>query len=212
MKKLRVNKLSIYKQLGVCVKPSLSTSNVEAKMFNKRNAGVSQVKRKASSKRNASGIRSSFFLRTSTDVVTQFFFPFNRCGKVASRKKLALSEEDILARKVSDFFFNLRRSTKIKKKKRGVRHRMAESRNVFPDGMNARKSAPRLRKTRKKKETWCKEGPCFGEARPCSLWTQVQYFFSGSMESVRTDEKRKRFLSQQQGFMEEPPCSCSGML
>ena len=61
MKKLRVNKLSIYKQLGVCVKPSLSTSNVGAKMFNKRNAGVSQVKRKASSKRNASGIPSSFF-------------------------------------------------------------------------------------------------------------------------------------------------------
>ena len=157
MKKLRVNKLSIYKQLGVCVKPSLSTSNVEAKMFNKRNAGVSQVKRKASSKRNASGITSSYFLSTSTDVVTQFFFPFNRCGKVAFRKKLALSEEDILARKVSDFFFNLRRSTKIKKKKRGVRHRMAEPRNVFPDGMNARKSAPRLRKTRKKKKPGVKK-------------------------------------------------------
>ena len=104
MKKLRVNKLSIYKQPGVCVKPSLFTSNVEAKMFNKRNAGVSQVKLKASSKRNASGIPSSYFLRTSNDVVTQFFFPFNRCGKVASRKKMALSEEDILAIKVSDFF------------------------------------------------------------------------------------------------------------
>ena len=76
---------------------------------------------------------------------------------MASRKKLALSEEDILARKVSDFFFNLRRSTKIKKKKRGVRHRMAEPRNVFPDGMNARKSAPRLRKTRKKKKPGVKK-------------------------------------------------------
>ena len=157
MKKLRVNKLSIYKQPGVCVKPSLSTSNVEAKMFNKRNAGVSQVKCKASSKRNDSGITSSYFLRTSTDVVTHFFFPFNRCGKVASRKKLALSEEDIQARKVSDFFFNLRRSTKIKKKKRGIRHRMAEPRNVFPDGMNKRKSSPRLRKTRKKKKPGVKK-------------------------------------------------------
>ena len=36
IKNLRVNKLSINKQPGVCVKPSLSTSNVEAKMFNRR--------------------------------------------------------------------------------------------------------------------------------------------------------------------------------
>ena len=88
MKKLRVNKLSIYKQLGVCVKPSLSTSNVEAKMFNKRNAGVSQVKRKASSKRNASGITSSYFLRTSTDVVTQFFFSIQSLWKGGISKEV----------------------------------------------------------------------------------------------------------------------------
>ena len=74
MKKLKLKNLSIGKQPGVCVKPSLCTSNVEAKMFNKRNAGASQVKRKASSKRNASGFPSSYFSRTSPDVVTHFFF------------------------------------------------------------------------------------------------------------------------------------------
>ena len=110
MKKLRVNKLSINKQPGVCVKSSLCTSNVEARMFNEKNVGASQVKRKASSKRNASGFPSSYFLRTSPDVVTQFFFPFKDCGKVASRKKLALTEQDILGMKVSNFLYNLRRS------------------------------------------------------------------------------------------------------
>ena len=60
MKKLIVNKLSIGKQPGLCVKPCLDTSNVEGKMFNE-NAGASQVTRNASSKRNASGFPSSYF-------------------------------------------------------------------------------------------------------------------------------------------------------
>ena len=105
MKKLRVNKLSIDKQPEICVKPSLDTSNVQGNMFNE-NAEASQVTRNASSKSNASGFPSSYFLRTSTDVVTLFFFPFKRFGKVASRKKLGLTEEDILGLKVNDFFYN----------------------------------------------------------------------------------------------------------
>ena len=107
VKKLKVKKLSISKQPSICVTPSLYTSNVEAKMFKQEDSGVSQVKRRASSKRNASGFPSSFVLRTSPDVVTQYFHPFNGRRKVASRKKSALSEEDMLGIKVSDFFFLL---------------------------------------------------------------------------------------------------------
>ena len=55
MKTLRVEKLSINKQPGLCVKPSLDTSYVQGKMFNE-NAEASQVTRNASSKRNASGL------------------------------------------------------------------------------------------------------------------------------------------------------------
>ena len=117
MKKLRVKKLSINKQPGVCVKPSLCTVNVEAKMFKEEVSGASQVKRTASSKINASSFPSSYFLRTSPDVVTHFFHPFNGRRKVASRKKSALSEEDMLGIKVSDFFYYPRRFRKRKKKK-----------------------------------------------------------------------------------------------
>ena len=72
MKKLRAKKFSINKQPGLCVKPSLDTSNVQGKMFNE-SAEASQVTRNASSKSNAPGFPSSYFLRTSTDVVTLFF-------------------------------------------------------------------------------------------------------------------------------------------
>ena len=51
---------------------------------------VAIVKCRASSKRNTSGFPS--FLRTSTDVVTHFFYPFNGLRKVASRKKSDLSQ------------------------------------------------------------------------------------------------------------------------
>ena len=91
MKKLRVKKLSINKQPGVCVKPSLCTFNAEAKMFREEDSGASQVNRTASSKRNASSFPSSYFLRTSPDVITHFFNPFNGRRKVASQKKFALS-------------------------------------------------------------------------------------------------------------------------
>ena len=109
IKKLKVQKLSISKQPGICVTPSLYTFNVEAKMFKEKDSGASQVKRTASSKRNASTVPSCCFLRTSTDVVTHFFNSFNGRRKVASRKKLALSEEDLLGIKVSDFFYYARR-------------------------------------------------------------------------------------------------------
>ena len=91
IKKLKVKKLSISKQPGICVTPSLYTSNVGAKMCKEEDSGASQVKLRASSKRNASSFPSSYVLRTSPDVVTQFFYPFNGRRKVASRKKLALS-------------------------------------------------------------------------------------------------------------------------
>ena len=88
IKKLKVSNLTIYKQPGLCVKPRLAKANGEAKLFNKR-AETSQVKLRASSKRNASTFPSSYVLRTSPDVVTHFFFPFTGSGKVASRKKFA---------------------------------------------------------------------------------------------------------------------------
>ena len=69
IKKLKVQKLSISKQPVICVKPSLYASTVEAKMFKEKDSRASQVKRKASSKRNASGFPSNFVLRTSPDVV-----------------------------------------------------------------------------------------------------------------------------------------------
>ena len=152
VKKLKVKKLSISKQPSICVTPSLYTSNVEAKMFKQEDSGVSQVERRASSKRNASGFPSSFVLRTSPDVVTQFFHPFNGRRKVASRKKSALSEEDMLGIKVSDFFYYARRFRKRKKKKiRNGEKGLKYSRNIFPDGPNATGRGVRLRKTRKKR-------------------------------------------------------------
>ena len=153
MKKLKVTKLSISKQPGICVTRSLYASNVEAKMFKEEDSGSSQVKCTASSKRNTSDFPSSYFLRTSTDVVTHFFYPFNGRRKVASRKKSALSEEDMLGIKVSDFFYYSRRFKKRKKKKirsgeKGVKY----SRNIFPDGQDAKVRGVRLRKARKKKK------------------------------------------------------------
>ena len=153
MKKLKVKKLSISKQPGICVTPSLNTSNVEAKLFKEEVSGVSQVKCRASSKKNASGFPSSYFLRTSTDVVTQFYYPFNGRRKVASRKKLALSDEDLLGIKVSDFFYYARRFRKRKKKKiRSGNQGLKYSRNIFPDDRNATVRGVRIRKSRKKKK------------------------------------------------------------
>ena len=127
IKKFKVEKLSVSKQPYICVTPSLYTSNVEA-MFKEEDSGESQVKRKASSKRNASGFPSNFVLRTSPDVVTQFFHLFNGNRKVASRKKSVLSEEDMLGIKVSNFF-TTRRSSK-KKKIRNGENGLKYSRNV----------------------------------------------------------------------------------
>ena len=153
MKKLKVKKLSVSKQPGICITPSLYTSNVEAKMFNEEDSGASQVKCGASSKRNTSGFPSSYFLRTSTDVVTYFFYPFNGRRKVASRKKSVLSEEDILGIKVSDFFYYSRRFRKRKQKKiRSGEKGLKYSQNIFPDGRNAKVRSVRLRKARKKKK------------------------------------------------------------
>ena len=156
IKKLKVKKLSITKQPDICVTPSLYTSNVGAKMYKEEDSGASQVKLRASSKRNASSFPSSYVLRTSPDVVTHFFFPFTGSGKVASRKKLArkklsLSEEDILCRKVRDFFYWRSQKLRKKKKPRNGERRVGPSRNVFPQG-NAKKRGLRSRKIRKKKK------------------------------------------------------------
>ena len=151
IKKLKVQKLSISKQPVICVKPSLYTATVEAKMFKEKDSVASQVKRKASSKRIVSGFPSNLVLRTSPDVVTQFFYPFNGRRKVASRKKLALSAEDILGMKVSDFFYNLRRSRRIKKKNRNGERGKRPSREIFPARRNAIGRGLRQRKARKKK-------------------------------------------------------------
>ena len=62
IKKLKVQKLSISKQPVICVKPSLYTSTVEAKMFKQEESGASQVKLRASSKRNASTFSSTYVL------------------------------------------------------------------------------------------------------------------------------------------------------
>ena len=62
IKKLKVQKLSISKQPVICVKPCLYTATVEAKLFKEKDSVASQVKRKASSKRNASGFPSNFVL------------------------------------------------------------------------------------------------------------------------------------------------------
>ena len=72
IKKLKVKKLSITKQPDICVTPSLFTSNVGAKMYQEEDSGASQVKLRASSKRNAPSFPSSYVLRTSPDVVTHF--------------------------------------------------------------------------------------------------------------------------------------------
>ena len=85
IKKLKVEKLSISKQPDICVKPSLYTTNVGAEMYKEEDFGASQVKVRASSKRYASSFPSSYVLRTSPDVVTQFFHPFTCRKKVASR-------------------------------------------------------------------------------------------------------------------------------
>ena len=111
------------------------------------------MKRTASSKINASSFPSSYFLRTSPDVVTHFFYPFNGRRKVASRKKSGLSEEDKLGIEISDFFYYERRFRKRKKKKiRNGEKGLKYSRNIFPDGRNATGRGIRLRKGRKKKK------------------------------------------------------------
>ena len=106
---LRLKSSKIDKQPRLSVKQRLCTFNVEAKMFYKMSAGSSQVKFKASSKTKASSVSPNYFLRTSSDDVTHFFFPFTGSGKVASQKKLArkksgLSKEDVLCRKLRYFF------------------------------------------------------------------------------------------------------------
>ena len=111
------------------------------------------MKRTASSKKNASGFPSNNFLRTSINVVTHSFYPFNRRRAVAFRKKSALSAEDILGIKVSDFFYHARRFRKRKKKKiRNGEQGLKYSRNIFPVGRNATGRGVRLRKGRKKKK------------------------------------------------------------
>ena len=56
---------------------------------------------------------------------------------MASRKKSALSEEDLLGIKISDFFYYAGRFKKRKKKKiRNGEQGLKYSRNIFSDGRN----------------------------------------------------------------------------
>ena len=52
------------------------------------NENAEQVKRNASCKTNASGFPSSYFLRTSTDVVTLFFFSIQTFWKGGISKEV----------------------------------------------------------------------------------------------------------------------------
>ena len=148
VRKFKVNNLKIHKQLGICVNPRLTEANGEEKMF-KNIVRNCQVKRKASSQITSGTPNCS--IKTSPDLVSHFFFQFKNCGKVTSRKKL--SQEYISGIAVSDFFYHLRRSRKLKKKKirngeRGVR----QSRNIFCDAKKTINSEFRVRRTRKKKK------------------------------------------------------------
>ena len=194
VKKLKVNKLSISKQPGICVTPSLYTCNVEAKMFKEKDPGACQVKRTASSKRNVSGFPSSFVLRTSTDVVTQVFHPFNGRRKVASRKKSALSEEEMLGIKVSDFFFYSRRFGKRKKKKiRNGEQGLKYSRQIFSNGRNATGRGVILRKRRKKKKPGVKSVRVLSTQEPVHFGPRYNI-------SLREAGKAYRLIRKGRGF------------
>ena len=150
---LKLKSQKIDKQPSLSVKHCLCTFNVEAKMFYKKSAGSSHVKFKASSKTKASSVSPNYILRTSSDVVTQSFFPFTGSGKVASRKKLArkrssLSDEDIVCLKVRNSLYRSSRKLKKKKPRNGER-RVGPSRNFFPPG-NAKKRGLRFRKIRRR--------------------------------------------------------------
>ena len=81
--KLKSSKIDTQPRLSV--KPRLCTYNIEARMLKKKRTG--SYKLRASSKSKASTLSPNYILRTSPDDVTHFFFPYNRSGKVASRKK-----------------------------------------------------------------------------------------------------------------------------
>ena len=156
--KLKSSKIDTQPRLSV--KPRLCTCNIEARMLKKKRTG--SYKLRASSKSKASTLSPNYILRTSPDDVTHFFFPYNRSGKVASRKKKArkkssLTEEDLFCRKVKDFLYFLRKSRKRKKKKpRNGERRVVPSQNVFPGG-NAKKRNVKLRKIRKKRKPSAKK-------------------------------------------------------
>ena len=161
--------------------------------MNEGNAGASQVKRKASSKRNASGFPSSYFLRTSPDVVTQFFFPFKDCGKVASRKKLALTEQDILGMKVSNFLYSLRRSRRLKKKIRNGERGKRQSRDILPDSRNARVRGLRVRKARKKKKPGDKSERVLPKQEPVHCGPRYNISFREAREAYGRMRKGRGF-------------------
>ena len=161
---LKVKNLKIQKQTGICVNPRLTEANGKAKMF-KHCVKKFNLKPQGSSDK-ISSVTQNCNINTSPDLVTLFFFPFKNCGKVTSRKKykkkLKLSKEDLLGIAISDFFYYLRRSRKLKKKKirngeRGSRH----SRNIFYDVKKSKNSELRVRKTRKKKKPGIKTARVF---------------------------------------------------
>ena len=62
------------------------------------------------------------------------------------RKKLKLSKEDIFGIAVSDFFYYLKWSRNLKKKKiRNGERGLRQSRNIFSDGKNAVNTARQIK-------------------------------------------------------------------
>ena len=194
VKKLKDKKLSIRKQPGICVIPSLDTCNVRAKMFKEEAFGASQVKRRTSSKRNASCFPSSYFLKTSSDLVTHFFYPFNGRTKVASPKKLTLSQEDMEGIKDSDFFYYLRRFRKRKKKKiQSGNQGLKYSRKIFPDGRDTKVRGVRIRKDRKKKKPGIQSVPVLPTQEPVHSGPRYSISFREADKAYRGMRKGRGF-------------------
>ena len=184
IRKLKVNNFKIHKQPGICVNPRLTESYGEEKMF-KNIAKKSKVKRKASSQ--ITGGTPNCSIKTSPDFVSHFFFQFKSRGKMTSRKKL--SQEDISGIAVSDFFYHLRRSRKLKKKKiRNGERRVGQSRNIFCDAKKPKNRELRVRRTRKKKKPGIKSARVLVKKGPVHRGPR----YNISMEEVIKTYERMR--------------------
>ena len=112
---------------------------------------------------------------------------------MASRKKLALSAEDILGIKVSNFFFNLRRSRRIKKKSRNGERGKRPSRDIFPDGRHARGRGLRLRKARKQKIPGVKSDRVLPKQEPVHFGPRYNISFREAVKAYGRMRKGRGF-------------------